>query len=192
MRLHLLTDFQRVNMDSIKMIDNLTDNIIDMYIPMMDLADMSYNFHYAKGKTLAVECEEIISKLLNLITIFMNKTTCMRNKNVLKHYYNKYYNLKFANGNIESFTPLDIKLQEKFVATDMEIFIMKICSSYKALHHFISVVDHLNTFISRKIFLESLKKMVLCVISMIFNMKLDYLMKDVLSDLEGMQAKICF
>ena len=179
-------------MDSLKQIDALTDNIIDMYIPMMDLADMSYDFHREQGKLIATECEEIISKLLNLIAVFMKKTTCMRNKDVLKHYYNRYCLLKFCGGKLDNFAELNMKLQETFIYSYMEIYIMKICSSFKALHYFISEFDNHQTFISKAIFFESLKKMESCMICVIFILNLEFKMKDVLSDLEGMHAKISF
>ena len=136
--LHSSTDCQPVNMDSLKQIDALTDNIIDMYIPMMDLADMSYDFHREQGKLIATECEEIISKLLNLIAVFMKKTTCMRNKDLLKHYYNRYHLLKFCGGKLDNFAELNMKLQETFIYSDMEIYIMKICSKFQSstLFHF--------------------------------------------------------
>ena len=172
-------------MDIIKQVDMLTDNIIDMYTPMMDLADMSYDFHHTKGKILTTECEVIVTNILNLITIFMKKTTCVRNKNILKHYYNKYFNLKFANADIKHIKTLDMKLAEDFIPEDVEISIMKISSSFKALHVFISEFDHQQTLISKTIFLESLKKLESCIISMIFILKLDIKMKDVLIDLEG-------
>ena len=50
-------------MESWRTVDMLTDNIIDMYIPMMDLADMSYDFTKSKGRILIVECELILSKI---------------------------------------------------------------------------------------------------------------------------------
>ena len=135
-------------MDSFHTVDMLTDNVIDMYIPMMDLADMSYDFHKTKGRTLAVECEMILSKILNLIAIFMKNTVSVRHKDILKHYFNRYVNLKFANGDIERLVTLDMKLSECFKPEDTEIFIMKISSSLKALHAFISEVDYNKSYIS--------------------------------------------
>ena len=132
-------------METTRTVDMLTDNIIDMYIPMMDLADMSYDFHKTKGKILAVECELILSKILDLIAIFMKKTTCVRNKDILRNYFNRYVNLKFSNGNVECLITLDMKLSDCFNLEDTEIFIMKISSSLKALHAFISrltVINH--------------------------------------------------
>lgn len=159
---------------------------------MMDLADMSYDFTKSKGRIFTVECELILSKILNLIPIFMKKTTSVRSKDILKHYFNRYVNLKFANGDIEHLVTLDMKLSECFNSEDTEIFIMKICSSLKALHAFLSEIEYDKTYISKVVFADCLKKLESCMISMIFILKLEFKMNDVLTELEGMHAKICF
>ena len=179
-------------METARTVDMLTDNIIDMYIPMMDLSDLSYDFHKTKGKILAVECELILSKILNLIAIFMKNTTCVRNKDILKHYFNRYVNLKFSNGDAECLITLESKLSDTYNPEDTEIFIMKMSSSLKALHAFISEFDFNKTLISKVVFLGCLKKLESCIISMIFILKLGFKINDVLIELEGMHAKISF
>ena len=179
-------------MNSLRQIDALVDVIIDMYIPLRDISNMSCDLHCDRGKLLAVECEEIVSHILNLITIFIKYTSCIRNKDILKHYYKKYRVMTFSSGKVEEFTSLDIKLQETLLPADMEISILKMSSNFKALEQFISEFDLARTFFPKVIFIECLKKLECCMMMMIKNLNWEKKMKDVVSSLEHMYATIAF
>ena len=170
----------------------LVDNITDMYIPIADLENLTYEAFcdINDEKHLSNNCEEIVSELLNMITILMKKTTYDRCKDILKHYFNRYRELEFSHGNIEEFPTLESKLQKHFMDVDIEEILKKITTKMKILHELMCEYNIKMTLINMTMYCTSLKKIDSCISAIIFTLKLDEKMKSIVYELENLHSKI--
>ena len=190
-----------MNVFSDESVDEVVQNLRDMFFPMEDIEyaidylheheELQDDDHDEILKKLCVECETIQTSLLDCILRLWKKTTD-QNKDILKEYYNKFRRLNFQDEYFIQPFHMDLihNLNQSVKTIDaLRSFIVIIIYSLEETHKLLKKCKVAEDLIPWS-FRSPLKKMESCIISVIFILKMNTEIEYELFILESLHSSI--